>query len=209
MLAVAVGHPENEKPFAFMARADFRRAEEAALNLAAQAEKVSSNSLGAALGEHAADVFDEDEPSARRDEDAASRAPEVALVFTSKPLSGKAVGLAGNTPDDAIHRATEASARDGSHITPDRRRSHDTLLHLRDQISGGEAFPLHTQHRASRWDCQLNGPIKAPSAGTQGDDVEGSGPGTKIHTHEASLSKSGPCRIASTRRSEASAKRFN
>lgn len=209
MLAVAVGHPENEKPFPLMARANFRRAEEAALNLAAQAEKVSSNSLGAAFGKHPADVFDEDEPSARGDEDAASRTPEVALVFSSKPLSGEAIWLAGNTPDDAIHRATEASARDGSDIAPHRRRSHDTLLHLRDQISGGECFPLHTKDWASRRDCQLNGPIKPASAGAEGDDVEGSAPGTKIHTHEASLSNSGPHLIASTRRSDASAKRFS
>lgn len=164
---------EDKEPFALVTRADFRRAEEAALNLAAQAEKVSSYPLATAFGEHPADVLDEDEPGAGLDEDAPGRAPEVALVGSPEPLSGHAVRLTGNTPDDAIHAATEASARDGSHIAPHRRFSHDTLLHLRDQINDGDCFPLHAQDRASSRDCQLDGPIKAASAGAKADDVEG------------------------------------
>lgn len=180
MLAVAVGHPEDEEALAFMRVANFRRAEEACLNLAAQAEKVSSDPFGTAFGEHASDVFDEDEPRPGLDEDAPGRAPEVALVISPKSFAGEAVGLAGNAPDDAIHTATEASAWEGSHITVDRRWSHDAALHLRDQISDGECLPLHTSDCASRWDCQLDGPIKAASAGAEGDNVEGVG--TKIHT---------------------------
>lgn len=179
MLAVAVGHAEDEEALAFVRVANFRRAEEAARNLAAQAEKVSSDSFGAALREHAPDVLDEDEPRTGLDEDAASGAPEVALVVSSKSFAGEAVGLAGNAPDDTIHAATEASAREGSHITVDRRWSHDTALHLRDQVSDGECFPLHTSDRASRWDCQLDGSIKAASSGAEADNVEGVG--TKIH----------------------------
>jgi hypothetical protein len=168
-----VGHPEDEQPFALMARADFRRAEEAALNRAAQAEKVSSYPLGAALGEHAADVLDEDEPGSGLDEDPPRRAPEVAFVGAAEALAGEAVGLAGNAPDDAIHAATEASARDGSHIAPHRRRSHDALLHLRDQTGDGEGFPLHAQDRASRWDRQLDGSVETAASGAEGDEVEG------------------------------------
>jgi hypothetical protein len=155
-----------------MVRADFRRAEDASLNLAAQSEKVSVDSFGAAAGEHPADVLDEDEPGAGLNEYPPRRSPEVALVLSPKTLSGKAVRLAGDTPNDAIHASTEASARDGSHIAPNRRRSHDAALHLRDQISDGEGFPLHAQDRASRWDCQLKGPIKAAASGAEADDVE-------------------------------------
>lgn len=170
---VAVGHAEDEEAFALMARADFRRAEEASLNRAAQSEKVSSDPLRPAFGEHAADVFDEDEPRPRGDEDATGGSPQVALVLSPEPLSGEAVGLAGNTPDDAIHAATEASAREGSHIAVDRRRSHDTALHLRDQTGDGESFPLHASDRASSWDCQLDRSIEAASAGAHAEDVEG------------------------------------
>lgn len=177
--AVAVGHAEDEEPLAFMREANLRRAEEAARNLAAQAEKVSSDSLGPAFGEHPADVFDEDEPGTRLDEDAPCRSPEVALVVSAKSFAGEAVGLAGNAPDDAIHAATEASAREGSHITVDRRWSHDAALHLRDQISDGEGFPLHTSDCASRWDCQLDGSIETASAGAEADNVEAVG--TKSH----------------------------
>lgn len=158
-----------------MARANFRRSEDAALNLAAQSEKVSVDALGAAAGEHPADVLDEDEPGPGLDEYPPRRSPEVALVFAPKPLSGEAMGLAGYSPNDAIHAATKASARDGSHIAPDRRWSHDAPLHLRDQISDGECFPLHAQDWASSWDCQFDGPIEAASSGAEGDDVEAVG----------------------------------
>lgn len=168
-----VGHPEDEEPFAFMREADFRRAEESALNLAAQAVKVSVNPLGAPAAEHPADVLDEDEPRAGLDEDAARGSPEVALVVPPETLPGKAMRLAGYASNDAIHASTEASARDGSHIAPQRRRSHDTALHLRDQISDSECFPLHEQDWASTWDCQLDGPIKAATAGAEADEVEG------------------------------------
>lgn len=156
-----------------MREANFRRAEEAARNRAAQAVKVSSYPFGAAFGEHPADVLNEDAPRAAGDPDAAGWAPQVSLVVSPEALSGEAVGLAGDAPNDEIHDATEASAWEGSHITVDRRLSHDTLLHLRDQISDGEGFPLHTSDRASIWDCQLDGAIKSATSGAEGDDVEG------------------------------------
>lgn len=171
--ARGVGHAEDEEALALLAKADFRRAEEAARNRAAHAEKVSSYPLRAAFGEHPADVFDPDEPGAGLGEDTASRSPQIALVVAPEALSGEAVGLAGNTPDDAIHAATEASAREGSHITVDRRLNHDTVSHLRDQISDGECFPLHTHDWARSWDCQLKGPVEPAASGAQGDGVEG------------------------------------
>jgi hypothetical protein len=168
----AVGHAEDEKPLAFLARANFRRREESALNRAAQSEKVSTDALGAARTEHAADVLDEDEPCPGLDEKPPGRAPQVALVFPAEPLSGEGMGLAGNPPNEAIHKATPASAIEGSGIRPDRRLSHDTVAHLRDQISDAERLPLHTHDWASAWDCQLDGPVKATSAGADGEQVE-------------------------------------
>lgn len=164
--------PKNAEPLPFVRVAHFRRAEDAALNLAAQPEKVSSDPLRPALGEHAADVFDEDEPGAGLHEDAPRRAPEVALVGAAKSFAGEAVGLAGDPANDAVHDAAKASARDGSHIAPHSSRSQDTLSYLRHQIGGAEGFPLHEQHWASRWNRQFEGPIEPAASGAETDDVE-------------------------------------
>jgi len=76
--AVGVGQavidPEDEEPFAAVRRADFRRAEQSALNPEAQLSKVSPNPLGASdfvspRREHAGDVLDEDEPGAGLNDD--------------------------------------------------------------------------------------------------------------------------------------------
>ncbi|KRB26304.1 hypothetical protein ASE05_10375 [Mesorhizobium sp. Root172] len=119
--ASGVGHAEYEKPFAFVARADFRRREQSALNRKAQSVKVSPYALRATAGEHAADVFDEDEPSSRLDEDPPRRAPQVALVLFAKPLAGKAVWLTRDAANEAVNAATPRAAVEGSGITPNRR----------------------------------------------------------------------------------------
>lgn len=119
-----------------MRRADLRRAEEATLNLTAQSAKVSVYPFGASAAEHPADVFDEDEPRTRLNEDAAGGGPEVALVFLAEPLSGKTVGLARDAAKDAIQEAAPRSAPEGSGIAPHSRRSHEAVLHRRDQSRG-------------------------------------------------------------------------
>jgi len=155
-----------------MRRANLRRAEEASLNLAAQAEKVSSDPLRAPLGEHAPHVLDEDEERAALDEQAPGRSPQVSRVIAAETLSGEAVRLARDAANDAVHEATEASAREGSHIRVDSCRSQETLLNRFDQTAGGEGFPLHHSDCASAWDCQLDAEVEPSASGADADEVE-------------------------------------
>jgi hypothetical protein len=88
--------------------------------------------------------------------------------------------LARDSANEAINEATPWAAREGSHIAPDRRLSHETLAHRLDQMGDGEGFPLHQHDRASNWDCQLEAEVESSASGTKADDVEAAGdrPGT-------------------------------
>lgn len=156
-----------------MRRPDFRREEESSLNRETQALKVSPDALGAAAGEHAADVLDEDEPRPRLDDEPPGRAPEIAFIFLGESLSGDAMRLARDAANEAIHKAAPRSAAEGSHIAPDRRWSQETLFNRCDQVRAGEGFPLHHKDWASRRDCELNGEIEPSAAGAEADEVEG------------------------------------
>lgn len=124
-----VGHAEDEEPLPLMACADFRRCEQSALNLKAQSVKVSPDAFSASRREHASDVLDEDEPRARLDDDAPRVRPEIALVFFPEPLAGKAVRLARDAANDAVHASTPLAAVEGSGIAPNRRWSHKARFH--------------------------------------------------------------------------------
>nr|WP_244420668.1 hypothetical protein [Mesorhizobium japonicum] len=104
-----------------MARANFLRREQSTLNLKAQSAKVSPYALRAAAGEHAADVFDEDEPAAGLDDDAPCRRPQVALIALAEPLAGKGMRLARDAANEAVNAATPCAAVEGSGIAPNRR----------------------------------------------------------------------------------------
>lgn len=165
---------EDEEALALMARADFRRREKSDLTRKTKSAQLSPNPLGAARGEHAADIFDEDEPRPRSDDDAAGRAPEVALVLLGKALAGEAVRLAGNAANEAVQAATPCAASEGSGIAPHRSRSQETRSHRCDQVRDGEGFPLHHADDASAWHCQFDAEIKPAPPGAEGEDA-GSG----------------------------------
>lgn len=145
---VAVGHAEDEDTFALMARTDFRRREQSDLNRETKLAKVSPYPLGSSdfvspRREHAANILDEDEPAPRLDDDAPRVGPEVALVELTLLSPGKAVRLARDAANEAVHASTPASAVEGSGIAPHRSRSHETLFHRCHQVRDGEGFPLH------------------------------------------------------------------
>ncbi len=71
---------DDKEPLSFMRRANFRRAEESALNRAAQPVKVSPDTFPTAAGEHTGDVFDDDAPGPGLDEDTPGNGPQVALI---------------------------------------------------------------------------------------------------------------------------------
>lgn len=174
---------EDEDPLAAVRRADFRRAEQSRLNRKTQSAKVSPNPLGASdfvspRREHAADIFDEAEPGPRLDEDAPRVGPQVPFVEPAALAPGKAVRLARDAANDAIHKAAPASAVKGSHIAPDRRRSQETRFHRRDQMGDGEGFPLHHKHGASARNGELDGKVESAAAAAERDIIEPSAGGT-------------------------------
>lgn len=155
-----------------MARADLRRREKSDLDRVTKSAKVSPYALGAAAGEHAADVLDEDEPGPGLDDDAPCRAPEIALVFLGKALAGEAVRLARDAANEAVNAATPCAAVEGSGIAPDRSFIHETRSHRCDQVRDGEGFPLHHADRASAWHCQSDAEVEPAASGADGEDVE-------------------------------------
>lgn len=172
LLVEAGGHTEDEEPLALMARADFRRREKSDLDRVTKSAKVSPYALGAAAGEHAADVLDEDEPGPGLDDDAPRRAPEVALVFLGEPLACKAVRLARDAANEAVNAATPCAAVEGSGIAPDRSVIQETRSHRCDQVRDGEGFPLHQTDAASAWYRQSDAEIEASASGAEGEHVE-------------------------------------
>jgi hypothetical protein len=127
--AAGVGHREDEKSLALMRRADFCRREQSALNRKAQSENVSPDAFRPAAGEHAADVFDEDEPGPGLNDDPPRDTPQVAFVFGAEPLAGKAMRLARDAANEAVNAATPLAASEGSGIAPYRRWMNATLFH--------------------------------------------------------------------------------
>jgi hypothetical protein len=96
------------------------------------------------------------------------------------------VGLTRDSANEAIHKATPWAAREGSHIAPDRRLSHETLAHRLNQMGDGEGFPLHHADDARTSDCQLKPEIEAAASGAKADDVESADdmPGICNHIHD-------------------------
>nr|WP_258119128.1 hypothetical protein [Mesorhizobium onobrychidis] len=133
-LAATVGHCEDEDALALVARADFCRREQSALNRETQLAKVSPYPFGASdvvipRREHAADIFDEDEPRSCLDDDAAGRRPEIALVEAASLLSGKGMSLARDAANEAVHASTPAPAVEGSGIAPNRSLMQESRFH--------------------------------------------------------------------------------
>jgi hypothetical protein len=100
--------------------------------------------------------------------------PEVTLVGFAESVTSKGKGLAGVAASDEIHHSTPASSIEGAQVTPDRRRSQATLLHLRRQSGDGERFPLHHADRASASEPRssssgVESEVKPPPARTKAD----------------------------------------
>lgn len=131
--------------------------------------------------EHPFDVFDEDEPRAGLDDDAAGWPPKVPLVLFAELLARDGVRLARDAANEAIHDSTPRAAVEGSHIRPDRRWSQEFFFHRRCQSRDGDCFPLHAHDRARTWNCQLDAEIEPCASGAEADVVEALGTYSHIH----------------------------
>jgi len=82
------------------------------------------------------------------------------------------VRLARDAANDAIHEAAPWPAVEGSHITPDRRRSQETRFHRCDQMADREGFPLHHKDAASVRKGELDGKVEPAASGAEGNEIE-------------------------------------
>jgi hypothetical protein len=162
-----------------MRRADFRRREQSDLTRKTKSAQISPDTLGAARGEHAADILDDAPPGTGLDDDPPRRAPEVARIVTAETLAGEGMRLARDAANDAIHEAAPWAAVEGSDIRPDSCRSHETLFHRRDQMGDSEGFPLHHNCGASAWNGEFDGKVEPSASGAEGDEIEPVGHGAE------------------------------
>ena len=114
---------------------------------------------GLALPDHSSDIW-----------------PEVAGVVLPVAMAGETERLAGVAASDEIHDSTPRASVEGSQVTPDRRRSQATLLHLRRQSGDGERFPLHHADRASASEprsssSSVEAEVKPATSGAQTDGM--------------------------------------
>jgi len=93
------------------------------------------------------------------------------LVCCAKPATGDAVGLAGISGSDAMNASKPWSSVEGGKVRPDRRRSHLSCFHTRDQCSGRIGFPLHVSDAARAGSGKLDAEFEAPSSGAEGEGV--------------------------------------
>lgn len=104
--------------------------------------------------------------------DGAVAVPPAATVFVSFLLPGWAVGLAGQTGNEAIHAVAPWASVEGGKVRPHRRRIQEAAFHERDQLRGGECFPLDVANRSSRESCSES-KVEHADAGAERKDGEG------------------------------------
>jgi hypothetical protein len=128
---------------------------------------------GVRLGRvEAGHVLDERERAVVEDGEHASDAgPEPSLVVVAAAGSGDAPRLTRKSRRDAIHEAAEGASVEGVEIIPDKRRSHDTRVHARDQNRGGIRFPLHVSDGAIAGHSEFDPEFEAADPGTESQAI--------------------------------------
>ena len=77
----------------------------------------------------------------------------------------------------SAHVVAAITARDGSKVTPDRRRSQPPFLHLPSQVRRRECFPLHVEERdklaAANSEGEFDSVVEHSDAGADADGGDG------------------------------------
>jgi hypothetical protein len=124
----------------------------------------------------ASDHFQKDERGVNRRADSENLGPQVPYIVLAKTATGDAPRLARNACHDSVHCTSPWCRVERGEVTPDRRRSQETVRHRLAQIRDGECFPLHVTDRASATACgEVNGEVKPASAATEREVGEGTG----------------------------------
>lgn len=169
-----VGHfsGEHKNSFAFVAGADFRRAEYSAFNLVIQSAKVSPYVIEAEVDE-IADVFDEHPFGLNFGDDAGDIVPEPSRVFLGELLAGNTDGLTGEAGSDEMNAATPWVAVECGNVIPDRRWIQRRVFHPRHESCRSVGFALDVTNTAGGWLGDFDPEVETSSPGCKAEDVEG------------------------------------
>ena len=157
---------EDEEPFAFVGRADFRRREEACRKAVAHADQ-SCGDFGEAEAEMMGDILEEHEGRFDLGDDAGDMRPEVARVVRAPTLARDGERLARIARSDDVHRAAPRAAVEGSNIVPDRCAIHGRVFHPRHESGCGVGFPFDMAHSTISGDGDGKPEIEPASAGAE------------------------------------------
>jgi hypothetical protein len=89
--------------------------------------------------------------------------------------AGKAMRLARDAANEAIHKAAPRLAVEGSGIAPHRSWIEVSRFHRCHQLRDREGFPLHHADASSARNCQFDSEIEPSAACADADDVEALG----------------------------------
>ncbi len=95
-----------------MRRANFRRREQAARHVETQSFQVADDTpekISSGNSDEPRHVFSENDARRNLFNDATKFGPQISLILDAKTLSGRAVALAREAANDAIHDATKRS----------------------------------------------------------------------------------------------------
>lgn len=162
---------ETEHPLAPVRRANVAGGtEHRRLQSVAHSDQRLSESPNPPKSNEIWDILDEDQGRLALADDARQVADEVSRVVSGGASSSARIGLTGDSASDEIHNSTPRASVEGGNVRPDRRRSHGSRFHRRDQVCGGECFPLHVAHGASRLAGEVQPSLES---GVSGADAEG------------------------------------
>ncbi len=177
---VAFADGEDEEPFAFVGRTDFRRCEEACRKAVAHADQ-SCGDFGESEAEMMGDILKEDEGRLDLADDAGDMRPEVAWILGTEPSARDRERLARIARSNDVHRAAPRSAVEGSNVVPDSSLIQGRVFHPRHESGCGEGFPFDMAHSTISGDGDGKPEIEPARAGAEGESEEAcvSGSGAK------------------------------
>jgi hypothetical protein len=156
---------EEEQSVALVRRAHVGRTETSPFDIEPDGGKVGKH-VGEPKRKVSSDVLTEQERRVALLKDSIDLGPEVALVVVSAAVAGDGEGLTGIPRNDEIHRATPASASEGSEIVEDRSLIQRRLRHPFHEAGCGESVPLDQAHTSCP---RAKGKLESSQASTESD----------------------------------------
>jgi hypothetical protein len=163
---VSFADGEDEQPLAPVARADFRRREEACRKAVAHADQ-SCGDFGEAEAEMMGDILKKDKGRLDFADDAGDVRPEVARIVRAPALARDGERLARIARREDVHRAAPRFAVEAGNVVPDRRAIQGRIFHPRHDNGCGEGFPFDMAHRTISGQCDSEPEVDSSSAGAE------------------------------------------